>query len=275
VVSGISLIAGFEINLFLYICRLCSNKGTLYFISMTYSIDHYSPVPLHAQVEELLRQMITETEYIEGKMLPNEVDLAKTLGISRNTLRQAMHKLMFEGLLVRKKGIGTRVASKTVTTRLNYWPSFTREMKEKGFPVINFDIHATKVPADEQLSQLFGIKLNTPVVKLERLRGLKDGPMVQFISYFHPRIGLTGDEDFTRPLNELLEKDFSTVVVLSREEISAQLATRVIAEKLGIKKGDAVLKRIRRVYDPGERIVEYNICLYRADKFTYLIDIHR
>ncbi len=242
---------------------------------MDFSIDHNSPLPLHAQVEQLLRDMIVEEEYAEGKLLPNEIDLAKTLGISRNTLRQAMHKLMFEGLLVRKKGIGTKVASRSVHTRLTDWPSFTQEMNEKGIPFLNYHIQVNKVAADEQIASIFSVKIGTSIVKLERLRGLKDGPMVQFISYFHPRIGLTGKEDFTRPLNEMLEHDYATIPAISCEEISAQAAPKDIAIRLEIKKGDPILKRVRKVFDPGERIIEYNICYYRADKFTYLIDIHR
>ena len=46
-------------------------------------LDHTSPLPLHAQVEGLLRDLISKKEYQDGKLLPNEVDLAKLLGISR------------------------------------------------------------------------------------------------------------------------------------------------------------------------------------------------
>ena len=79
---------------------------------MKFKIDHSSAVPLHAQVETLLRELIELPKYKNGGLLPKEVDLAKQLGISRNTLRQATNKLEYEGLLVRKKGVGTRVAEK-------------------------------------------------------------------------------------------------------------------------------------------------------------------
>ena len=39
---------------------------------MEYSIDHKSPVPLHIQAENLLRAMIADPEYLNGKFLPNE-----------------------------------------------------------------------------------------------------------------------------------------------------------------------------------------------------------
>ena len=62
-------------------------------------------------------------------MLPNEVDLSKQLGISRNTLRQAINNLVTEGLLVRKKGIGTIVVNQSVSSKAKNWLSFTQEMK--------------------------------------------------------------------------------------------------------------------------------------------------
>ncbi len=70
---------------------------------MNFSIDHKNHVPLHIQAEELLRKIIKNPQYSKGKLLPNEVELAKQLAISRTTLRLAINKLVYEGLLVRKK----------------------------------------------------------------------------------------------------------------------------------------------------------------------------
>ena len=53
---------------------------------------------------KILRRLIESEEYKNGKLFPNEVELSEQLHISRNTLRQAINKLVFEGLLVRKKG---------------------------------------------------------------------------------------------------------------------------------------------------------------------------
>ena len=69
----------------------------LNFSIMKISIDHNSAIPLYLQIENQLRNIIREPEYKKGKMLPNEVDLSKQLGISRNTLRQAINNLVTEG----------------------------------------------------------------------------------------------------------------------------------------------------------------------------------
>lgn len=238
-------------------------------------IDHSSGLPLHIQVENLLRQMIDDPAYHHGKLLPGEVDLAKRFGISRNTIRQATNKLVNENLLIRKKGVGTRVSKKTVTTQLNHWFSFSQEMHEKGMEFINYDIKSHWINASAEVAEKLQILKGKKILRLERLRGLDKGPFVHFISYFHPRVGLTGKENFTRHLYEILEQDYATVPSTSKEEISAITADDKLATKLNTKQGDPILLRKRLVCDPGDRPIEYNLGYYRADRFTYLINIKR
>lgn len=110
---------------------------------------------------------------------------------------------------------------------------------------------------------------------MERVRGKPEEPFVYFISYFHPRIGLTGDEDFKRLLYEMLENDYSTIASLSKEEISAHAAEAIIADKLRITDGSPVLLRKRFVFDQGDRPMEYNLGYYKADSFVYTVESRR
>lgn len=242
---------------------------------MNIRIDHASPLPLHAQVEKLLRKMIKLPEYKNGGLLPIEVDLSKKLGISRNTLRQATNKLEYEGLLIRKKGIGTKVMQKEVTTHLNDWHSLTHEMNDKGMKLINYKLQTEWVKAEKKIAHFFEIKIGTPVLRLSRLRGDEEGPFVFFESFFHPRIGLTGEEDFSQPLYNILENEYNVIPTFSKERIKARLASLITSKKLKIKQGDPILRRERFVLDPGSRPLEYNIGLYIADRFTYTINIKR
>ncbi len=243
--------------------------------NMKFNIDHKSPVPLHAQVEELLRELIEEEEYKNGKILPSEVELSKKLAISRSTVRQAIKKLVFEGLLIRKKRAGTKVAPKPVSSKSNNWLSFSQEMRLRGIPIKNYELHLSWVEADHELAEFFEIDLNRKVLKMERVRGKPDEPFVYFVSYFHPRIGLNGEEDFTRPLYEMLEHDYSVVATISKEEISATAAKSLICEKLQIKENAPVLFRKRFVFDQGERPIEYNLGYYKADSFFFTVESSR
>jgi GntR family transcriptional regulator len=142
---------------------------------MKFSIDHKSPVPLHIQAENLLRTIINDPEHLNGKFLPNEVELAKQLAISRSTLRQALNKLVYEGLLIRKKGVGTKVAESIISSKSKNWQSFTQEMNARGIVVKNFELHVTWVAPEEKVANFFDISRDRKILKLERLRGKVEG----------------------------------------------------------------------------------------------------
>lgn len=241
-------------------------------------IDPNSSKPLHLQAEEILRRLIEENEYKNGKLLPSETEMSEHLNISRNTLRQAINTLVMEGLLIRKKGVGTKVAKKGIVGAIKNWLSFSQEMKMLGIEIRNFELHISRKKPTEEIANFFNTVPYSDTercIVLERVRGNKEYPFVYFISYFNPTIPMTGDEDFTRPLYELLETQYNITVKTSKEEISARLAGEFIAEKLEINANDPILIRKRFVYDVNNMPIEYNIGYYRADSFTYTIEAER
>ena len=158
-------------------------------------------------------------------MLPNEIDLSKQLGISRNTLRQAINNLVNEGLLMRKKGVGTVVVNSAVCSKAQNWMSFTQEMKTLGIVPMNYELHVSWTKPTDDIALFFNAPDVKRILKLERLRGNQEYPFVYFISYFNPKIGLTGSEDFSRPLYEILERDYHAIAKVSKEDISCLLYT--------------------------------------------------
>jgi len=60
------------------------------------------PVPITAQVNEILRQRIREGTYVPGARLPSESELARELDVSRATIRTVLTRLAAEGLILRK-----------------------------------------------------------------------------------------------------------------------------------------------------------------------------
>lgn len=242
---------------------------------MELQINHESKIPLHIQVEELIRKMIAAVEFKNGAFLPKEVELANRLGVSRNTIRQATNRLEHEGLLTRKKGVGTKAASKKpLTTGLDHWYSFTQEMRERGIQVINLELKVEWIMASSQVRTFFNIEKGRKVLKLSKLKGTAGEPIVYFESFFHPRIGLDNKDDFEMPLYTMLEKNYGILVKRSSENIKAMLAGK-IAKKLKVVETSPILFRERFVYDAGDRPIEYNLGYYRSDKFTYSIDIKK
>jgi GntR family transcriptional regulator len=241
-----------------------------------FRLDPESPLPLHAQIEKFLRILITDKKYIDGSnFLPKEESLSKKFGVSRNTIRQAINKLVQEGLIERKKGVGSKVVQKKISTRLDNWISFTKEMKNQGIDVVNYLINISPVNADEEVNKALSLTKPQKIWCLKKIRGSKESRYLYSVSYFHPRTGVSDKDNFKKPLYELLEKYHDTIVSVSKEKLTAVKAGAEIAEMLDTKENDPILKRERIVYDSGNRPVEYNIVYYRTDYFTYDIDIKR
>ncbi|HEX7588291.1 MAG TPA: GntR family transcriptional regulator, partial [Anaerolineae bacterium] len=74
-------------------------------------IGRLSPTaPLYSQIAERLTDRIKAGKLAIGSRLPPERELSQALGVNRMTLRQALHMLETQGLLVRRQGDGTYVA---------------------------------------------------------------------------------------------------------------------------------------------------------------------
>jgi GntR family transcriptional repressor for pyruvate dehydrogenase complex len=75
--------------------------------ALVYNEINLNRGPLHEQIADQIQEMITAQRIRPGEKLPNERDLAKTLGVSRPTIREAMRLMQHRGLIVRKPGGGT------------------------------------------------------------------------------------------------------------------------------------------------------------------------
>jgi GntR family transcriptional regulator len=229
--------------------------------------------PLHQQAEEQLRELIAMPKYRKGALLPEEVGLAAQLGISRHTLRQAIGRLVSEGLLVRTAGVGTRVSNQPVHTNVSAWSSFTREMQRIGIEVENFEIHLSRVKPSKEVAERFGVDPETLVWRLFRVRGWNDQPVVVADSWLHPRLGLTGREDFSRPLYESLKHASGIQPARSSEEISVAPADEATAEKLAVEPGSPLLLRKRLVFDAQGEPIEFNFNSYRPEAYVLNLEL--
>ena len=81
---------------------------------LTLDLDRSSPVPLWFQAAQQLEAAIDRGDLRPGQRLDNEIELADRFGLSRPTLRRAIEALVGQGLLVRKRGVGTQVVQSQV-----------------------------------------------------------------------------------------------------------------------------------------------------------------
>ena len=90
-----------------------------------------SDIPLYSQLVGIIKQNISSGKLGVGDLLPSESELCRAMGISRNTVRQAIGELEEEGLVVRKRGKGTFVADPNARGKYGRY-SFTTEISSVG-----------------------------------------------------------------------------------------------------------------------------------------------
>ena len=238
-------------------------------------LDRGSSVPLHAQIERLLRRVVQSDPFRHGRqLLPGEVVLARRLNVSRNTLRAAMGKLEAEGLLHRKRRVGTSVASADPPhSSLLEWYSFTAEMKRQGITVENFALSVGPHAPPPEVVTALQLPDAGPVLKLERTRGWGGRPVVLAQSWLHPSLGLRGDEDYTRPLYAIVRHQAGVTPHVSREAIRAVLPTAAEARKLKVDAGTPLLLRARTIYDRRGRPIEQNYNWYVTTAYGLTLEL--
>lgn len=238
-------------------------------------IDRRSGLPLHAQIDALLRELILQPKYADGALLPDEVSLARQLGVSRSTLRAGMQKLMFEGLVERRQGHGTRVARPPLQSGASEWHSLTGEMKQKGIEVHNYALQVSLVDPDEEVCNELQIRGGRQIIQVLRVRGWLDERVVLTISWLHPRLAMKGTEDFGRPLYDVIQEASGISPMRSIEKITACLADDFVADALDIQPGSALLLRKRTTLDGSDEPVEFNANWYRSDIHSLRMDLRR
>src|SRR6476659_5294434 len=156
-------------------------------------VDRSSPVPLYFQVAQHLEESIHSGTIPVGTLIQNEVDLAASMGLSPPTSRRAMQHLVDKGLVVRRRGIGTRVVQPKLRRPLEL-TSLYDDLNQAGRKPTTEVISLEHVEAVDEVGERLEVPEGTTVLELVRLRRADGEPIAKLTNYLPERIG-TFSED--------------------------------------------------------------------------------
>jgi GntR family transcriptional regulator len=232
-------------------------------------------LPLHRQAEAAIRKLAADPEYADGGLLPDELTLAKRLGISRGTVRTALARLVNERWLERKAGVGTRVVRQSTESAVGAWRSFSREMARQGISVTMFRVQLRTVAAPEAVAAALRIESGTAVQRVDRVRGWEGTPVLRSRSWFHPRVRFAAGEAFERPLYDIVAAVSGLRAERAHEAFDAEAASTTLATDLRVKRGSPLLVRRHTVFDSLDRPFEFAEIHYVSGRFTLTLDLKR
>lgn len=237
------------------------------------SIDRTSPVPLYHQLAEQLTAAIESGQLGPGDAFENELALADRLALSRPTVRRAIAELVARGLLVRRRGVGTTVASQVIHRRdelTSLYDDMVRRGQQPTTRVLGFRSAATNAGAAAAL----GLLPETPLVSIERLRLAGDVPTAVMHNWLPPRFAdVTAEEVASGSLYAAL-RDRGVRPVIAHQTIGARRPTAGERKLLGLKPGDPLLTMTRRAYDADGAAVEFGDHCYRYDQYAFDVTVH-
>jgi GntR family transcriptional regulator len=229
-----------------------------------------SPLPYYQQLYAILRDQIVSGDWKPGDMLPSEKELIEQYEISRITVRQALEKLVEEGLIYRRRGLGTFVAVPGIEQSLNRIVSFTEDMRRRGLHPGTQVLSAKAVPATVDIAEKLQASPGEELARFERLR-LADGePLSIEISHLVLRLcpGILEHDYAQRPLREELEQRHGIYLVRAQQTIRAVAAGKEIAVQLSVP-NNAPLFYIERVsFTEQETPVEFLQLYHRGDRYA-------
>ena len=226
---------------------------------------------LYLQVIDRLKQDIEKGIFKEKEKLPSEFELAKLLGVSRATLREALRVLEEENIIVRRHGVGTFVNSRPVfTSGIEQLSSVSTMIRNTGMEPGTIYLSSMESEASEDDAKRFQCEEDTTIVTMERVRTADGEPVVYCIDKV---------PQYYLPADFLIRKEGSIFTALEESgDIRISHAVtfidpvgyhEVASPTLNCDPETSLLILKQLHYDENDRVVLYSKNYFRADKFSF------
>jgi len=232
-------------------------------------LDRNSPIPLYFQIAENLKQAIEDGTLKPGERLDNELDLTERLGVSRPTVRQAVQRLVEQGLVVRRRGLGTVVVVPRILRSVALTSLYDDLSADRRHPATTV-LAASEIEADDELASVLALSAGAAVLSVERLR-LADGTPLAIMHNYLPAGLLKGRPEDALEKTGLYELLRSQGVELraGQQIIGARHATAREAKLLQVPRTATVLTMTRTTFDSAGHPVEHGSHAYLADRYSF------
>jgi DNA-binding GntR family transcriptional regulator len=247
-------------------------RGDLSAVLATLIVDRSSPVPLYFQVAQHIETAIEAGAVNASTRIDNEIQLAEQLGLSRPTMRQALQYLVDKGLLIRRRGIGTRVVQPKVRRPVELTSLYDDLNRTDQRPTTTL-LSLEQQPAPSLVAKALALPTGSTVTRIERLRLAREVPIAKMTNFLPSDvIDFDGAQLESTGLYQLLRMHGITLRS-AIESIGARVATAAEAKLLMETRGAALLTMQRTAYDETGRAVEYGDHLYAASRYSFELSL--
>jgi GntR family transcriptional regulator len=210
-----------------------------------------------------------------GDRLPSEPELAKKLGVSRATLREAMRMFEAQGVIRRRQGSGTFVVGpvSVIDAGLEILESLETMADRLGLEVSVSDLNVDTFAATQEYARGLNVNSGTRLTRVRRVMREENRPVAYLVD--------TLPEDVLKPdqlpanfkgsvLDFLLDRGDKLTV--SRAAVSACGAVADVAKPLEIQRGDVLLYFSSQLFNVTGKIVDYSTSYFIPGYFNFYVN---
>jgi GntR family transcriptional regulator len=219
-----------------------------------------------------LMDEIRRGKYLVNSRLPNEEQLAKEMGVSRNTLREALRVLEANGVVEKKQGLGTFVRgepSPKAKPGLEVLFRVTDAILELGSIPGTSETTLSTSLADARVAEKLGVEAGTTVNQLCRVRTADGIPVVYCIDLFSPVVGDLEVEKMKSSVFAYLEEEKEIRISYASTDIRPIVAGKELAGKLSVSAASPLLLLDEVHFDKLEQPIFYSRLFFRSDYFVF------
>ncbi|HEM6219780.1 TPA: GntR family transcriptional regulator [Streptococcus suis] len=223
-------------------------------------------------IHDKLKEQIDKGVWKVGQRLPSERDLAEEFGVSRMTLRQGITLLVEEGVLQRKVGSGTYVASTRVQEKMRGTTSFTELVQLQGKePSSHLLSYIRTKPNDKEVEYL-ALAKGEYIIRMERVRFADNVPVVYEVASIPERLikNVPKEHVTNHFFKTLIDNGYR--IGTSKQTIFARLASEKVANYLQISKNQAILALKQVSYLEDGQAFEYVNSQYVGERFEFYLE---
>jgi len=236
-------------------------------------------IPRYAEVAQDLIARIAAGEYPVGSLLPTEIELSETYGISRHTLREALRRLDEAGLLSRRRRAGTEILRAQPAPSYRQPISSINDLLQYGEDTEIRRKRQRVVRCDADLAGFIGCEPGRKWLRVDSIRVQRGDTRPICHTTLYLSLALKGIEGHVAsraaPVSATIEEIYGIRVAEIEQSIEAISLGADDARRLKSKPGAAALKATRRYYDDRKQLIEVAIALHPGDRFVYTTRLFR
>ncbi len=228
-------------------------------------------VPAYQRIQGVIRKVIDTGGLRPGDAVPSERELARIHEVSLMTARHALATLEQEGVVERRRGVGTFVSTPKI--HFNKLMSYTEQMRSRSLTAGSKVLFSEIVDDEAEATARLSLSPKSHVLKLERLRHTSGEPFALETCYFSAKhfASLLSEQLERESLFGILERRYNVVLGYADEEVDATAADPRTAELLGVPKREPLLRIRQVIYSTKGTVIVYVLGLYRSDRHNLVI----